>query len=465
LFQDITLVQSTSQGPPSPPKKKKVSRKPYNQENNELKIRLAKLASENEEMTEKCNNLQNKLEKEHKDNEDYKEQCRILQGRLQSQEQKFENEQDNTNKILQTTMENKGQNKHYLQFGTFNNVTDMMEYFKLIANKQTINFQYCHYEKDVPKEDYTCSPPKDNVVDISNTEITVFYKAVKSDTLKSNQFIPMSVYIKDVFDVDEQSEVRDYVVDEVVPYIVEKRKGNLFVGRPSIQSIEQAIVQENSDSDDKIEHCLCIGNPDYFSKNRGTTCNFGCQKCPINNGCKFFKSKTIEKFRLKKGGDSSQLSFFVERMANTMSNLIGKWAPIAFRHMAKGQENEPCRIGTNDMNCFSACTISVDFPAHPHVDKSDAVMGLTAIASFEVESKKQTLHWLPAYRLQGQTKQGIAFNLASGSVLLECAVHEVHAVTGVHKPNKTCPQRIAVICYLHQCLVNTINHSRKNIPN
>lgn len=74
---------------------------------------------------------------------------------------------------------------------------------------------------------------------------------------------------------------------------------------------------------------------------------------------------------------------------------------------------------------------------------------------------KPALHYIPSYKLPGQTHNGIAFHLASGDLLFECASTELHGSTGVANPNKDDPERIVIVCYTHECILDSINHQKK----
>ena len=56
------------------------------------------------------------------------------------------------------------------------------------------------------------------------------------------------------------------------------------------------------------------------------------------------------------------------------------------------------------------------------------------------------------YSFEDQSMGGLAIALSHRSVLFECAKHEIHATTGVQRPNRLQPSRISLVFYQHRSL-------------
>ncbi|RZF33620.1 hypothetical protein LSTR_LSTR006998 [Laodelphax striatellus] len=191
-------------------------------------------------------------------------------------------------------------------------------------------------------------------------------------------------------------------------------------------------------SSNRKKTCSCQGdNPE----SSGVSFSFGCSFSVFFSGCKFARSKDAKKFNVSELSVQSELEMCTELLVYRMSVLLRTLAPTAYQTMIKNKEGVECRLGclsNLEVSPFAGLTLCMDFCAHAHRDINNMENGSTV-----------------------DPMGGVALALSHGSVLLECARHELHASTALRNPNRASPSRIAVVLYQHKML-NKRNHGAES---
>ncbi|XP_046863763.1 DNA N6-methyl adenine demethylase-like isoform X2 [Xenia sp. Carnegie-2017] len=158
----------------------------------------------------------------------------------------------------------------------------------------------------------------------------------------------------------------------------------------------------------KGKTCDCQGSDPTIS---GASFSFGCSWSRFLNRCKFAKSKSPRKFKLKTQEKEDSIDILLQNLASQVSETYKTAAPLAFENQSRNDvEGVECRLGNNNKNSlrpFSGITCCVDFCAHNHKDDHNVEDGATVVLTLLNEETRdnvntevdEQLHTLPCYHL------------------------------------------------------------------
>jgi hypothetical protein len=176
--------------------------------------------------------------------------------------------------------------------------------------------------------------------------------------------------------------------------------------------------------------CCCNVGSGSFS--------FGCSWSSYCDGCKWAQRglhKDIQKFKLSERECESELEEIMNTLATMLSPMLSSVALDCFNNMVEFESRATaCRIGLpTGPRPFSGVTAVVDYCAHVHHDVNNMDSGCTVVLTLtkpDSDVTDEQFHVLNNYGIEGQTHYGLGIALPHGSVLFECAKHELHSTTG-----------------------------------
>jgi hypothetical protein len=218
------------------------------------------------------------------------------------------------------------------------------------------------------------------------------------------------------------------------------------------------------ESESKI-HCQCNGPP---SARTGGFATWGCTLKKVGSEVCKFNIPAVngrKKFHLQKTKLNDPIvEEVVTIVADTLTERVLCLAPLAAKLMAnEATEVSSCRLGTKN-KFFAAMSLNANFRIHSHIDKKDFPNGITCLLNVHrTNAEAGQQHVLVDYSLEETESPGIAFDIGSGSILLECASREWHASTKPVNPNLKNPSRVALVFFSHRGL-NKPDHGSNTLP-
>ena len=99
------------------------------------------------------------------------------------------------------------------------------------------------------------------------------------------------------------------------------------------------------------------------------------------NGCKFARSGTPRKFKLKAEEHEPYIEEQLQNLATECDPLLKQIAPDTYKNMtAHSEVAQACRIGKNPQGPWAGVTACVDFCAHSHKDIHNMNNGCTTVS-------------------------------------------------------------------------------------
>jgi hypothetical protein len=365
-------------------------------------------------------------------------------------------DEDNCCHINRPTLKNENFPSPYIHLGWATSEEELKQKFQQQTGYSTGELEIVQvYHKRNPLK-FSC--------DIHTTELclqakcTVIYK--KNDCVK-HAIIVIAIVERAVVSGELLDWLKGILWQSVFPRVSFISEGHDSISEDSRRAALLAINKRKKSStgiteDEKEElinhyYCHCNGQP---SQPTGGFATWGCTLKKVGKPVCKFNIKTAtgrKKFHLKNLKENdSVIESLCQTLADVVSDRCLVLAPLAAKNMLEEASNGPlCRLG-NRHKMFAAMSLNSSFRIHSHVDKKDFPNGITGLINVHRnEGEPGQLHILVDYALTEEGNAGIAFDLGSGSLLLEAASREWHASTKPICPSLQDPTRAALVFFSH----------------